>query len=54
MEVNGAVMVYFDAEGRPPAWQPPAIATPAMRFHGSTQHLLRAHVSVRAAVSERR
>jgi cholesterol 7-dehydrogenase len=47
VETNGSIMIWHDAEGRPPLWMVPdlkEINTGRYKSHGSTLHRVRAHI----------
>lgn len=47
IEMNGSIMVWHDAEGRPPLWLPSDIKeinSGAYKWHGSSLHQVRAHI----------
>jgi len=47
MEINGQILIWFDAEGRPPQWRPPAISgieDGSWTCRGKTQHVINAHI----------
>lgn len=49
VEMNGSIMLWHDAEGRPPLWMPSDIKqinSGAYKWHGSSLHQVRAHIQV--------
>ena len=47
MEINGQILVWYDAEGRDPLWEPPAIhgiENKTWTTRGYTQHTINAHI----------
>jgi cholesterol 7-dehydrogenase len=46
-EINGAILIWHDAEGRAPLWMPPEIkeiSSGRFKWHGSSLHQVRAHI----------
>jgi cholesterol 7-dehydrogenase len=48
LEVNGSILIWHDAEGRPPQWYPPEIKEINKGgnyiYHGASSHHVRAHI----------
>jgi len=47
LEINGVILVHFDAEGRQASWEPPkieGIGSGSWRFHGRIEHRIHVHI----------